>query len=99
MTEMKDVPGFPGYCADLNGNIYSLRRTGVPKVMRPQINGSRMPTLKVTDFQGRTLTRPVNQLLASTYLEEPKEPGYRLWHRNGQWDDCSVQNLIYKKIV
>ena len=90
--EWQDIPGFPRYQANANGQIRSCA-TGDWKVLKPtphSISGYASVTLRV---YGRAITRSVHRLIASTFLGAPS--GRDVNHRNGNKQDNRLENLEY----
>lgn len=90
MKIWKEIPGFGGrYVASDAGEIMSInsRRTGLPRILRPQGYG-----YKHVGVGGRY--RRIHDLVALAFLG-PRPSGFVINHKNGTPTDNRPSNLEY----
>lgn len=85
--EYPEIPGLTGYGASAEGDVLNLR-TGRPVAQRRARNGALQVNI------GKS-TRMVHDLVARAHYGHPLCPGYRVKHRNGDFSDNQVENLVW----
>lgn len=99
-TEMVEIPGFPGYAVDREGNVYSLERKVLSSSGRLRtfpfqkrklgMSWGGYPTVNLR-AQGKYIMRSVHRLMALTFLGV--EPEQFVDHINGNRADNRLGNL------
>lgn len=91
MTRSVYIPNHPNYLVTEDGEVINLRRQ---RVMKPGDNGHRSLHVYLRgDVPGGGKTYQVRRLVADAFLEEKPGPDYVLTHINGDYTDCSAENL------
>jgi hypothetical protein len=96
-SEKREIPGFPGYFADKDGNIWCNRVSGPGnhrdgmrmRRSSPRPDGYIYITLS---RDGKTVGRPVHALVLETFVG-PRPPGFHACHTNGVRHDNRLENL------
>lgn len=101
VTEIKAVPGYPGYYADEKGNIYSCRKGQKMFPMKPtmpsKMQTSRYPSVTLSVVRKRKIIRrrvEIHSIVAETFLG-PRPKGYIIGHRDDDSFNNHVDNLYY----
>jgi hypothetical protein len=88
----RPIPGFPDYCCDVDGNVWSFKKTkGLPIphriTPRPRAGYGRIALLK----DGKSFYRDVHVLMALTFLGPKPFAKARVLH----WDDNRMNNRLH----
>lgn len=87
---MKEIPGYPGYHANRDGNIYSTKRKGVALLMKKGLTNCGYE--KIGFYVDRKKVYPlVHRLILSTFAGHPG--GLHCNHKNGNRTDNRLSNL------
>jgi len=100
MYEIKEIPGYEGYYADTNGEIWSVWRTGckggageVRHKMKLTNKGGGYLIVNLSGGKGNLLRR-VNRLIAETFIVNTCGNPF-VCHRDGNPENNSVGNLYW----
>ena len=92
----KDIPGYPGYMADSNGHIWSVRsnwRGYGERVLSETLDN--YGYCKVRLYRdGERVNKQVHHLVALAFFGKPKL-GYEVRHLNGIRTDNQIDNLLW----
>lgn len=84
----RQVKGHPGYWVTNTGQVWSTRRGGVARRLKPAPNSSGYPSVTL-----RGKTHLVHRLVARAFLGEPE--GRIVRHLDGKKDNPRLDNLVY----
>jgi hypothetical protein len=93
-SDVKEVPGFPGYFVDKQGTVYSTKWRGSGELTprKPSLTSAGYHKLGLTDPDGNVKTMKVHRIIAMTYLPNPKKLEI-VNHKNGKKTDNRLANL------
>lgn len=89
---MRHIPGFPGYRADSEGNIWSFKRNPSGTKLKLRANNNYLEVELCV--LGRRHYRGVHRLVCMAFHGEPQE-GHETRHLNGITIDNRPQNLCW----
>ncbi len=72
---MKPIPDFPGYFADKFGNIYSTKRIGIPRILKPNswyLRNNKRTFYSLRTGQGKKYQRGAVLILSTFISSRPK---------------------------
>lgn len=100
MKTIKDIPNYPGYAIDIDGNVYSQRKpgrrvierlSGKWRIMQPGADKDGY-LLVILQINGIKHTAKVHHLVLETFVGSQPE-GYECSHKNSKCDDNRLSNL------
>lgn len=91
---MKHIPGFEGYAADVNGDIWSFKRPGEPRKLTTDFAKGGYLRVSLTNNHETKLYR-VHRLVLLAYAGECPN-GYEASHINGNRVDNRPCNLVWE---
>lgn len=89
MTE-KQIPGYPEYTVDTEGNIYSFKR-GTKYKMRQNIDATGYPSVHLS-LNGKAKRHNIHRVVAEVFIPNPENKPC-VNHKNSVRHDNSVSNL------
>lgn len=90
--EIKDIPGFPDYRADSDGQIWSQKRWGKWKILKPFLNPAGRPLVSVWNtMNNRKVVHPYCLVLAA--FVGPRPSGMEACHNDGNALNNRPDNL------
>lgn len=94
MEKWRVIEDFPEFAISSDGRVQNIPKQRFINT-RSNLQGFEMVTMY--DDTGHQKTRSVAHLVASAYLEEPKNPNYNsIIHLNGDRLDCRSMNLMWR---
>lgn len=93
MEEWMDIPEFPEYAVSTLGRVQRLRTGRIMKLSRNQRGVIMVGMMK----DGMQHKRSVPILVANAFLDRPRQESFdSVIHLNGDRDDCSAVNLMWR---
>ena len=92
---IRSIPGYPGYYASMDGNIYHLRKsTGDLYLCTGGVVHNGYLTVSIPDASGIKHRRKIHRLIASTFIPNPNN--YTIvCHKDNNPKNNSVGNLYW----
>lgn len=90
---MTEIPGYPGYCADESGEIYSVKSGRPRRLSKRKHNG--YFRVHVTPKDGRGEVSPYVHTLVLTTFVGKRPPGLVCRHLNGNALDNRLSNICW----
>lgn len=93
-TEMKAIPQYPGYYADCNGNIYSMRSGSCRKLSQRLHRGYLHVTVRDSNCPVKEHKEPVHKLILNAFVGS-RQGEQVCRHLNGNATDNRLSNLCW----
>lgn len=100
-TELREIPGYPGYKSGSDGFIYSYTIRGkydyniVPKKLKSAFDGKKKYKHVNLMYNGKAYIRLVHRLVCTTFHGEPAE-GFEVSHLDGNKLNNGSNNLKWE---
>ncbi len=92
MNELKEIPEFPDYCIDKNGNVWSYKKYGnLPLPRKLKIRNKRYKEIRLYS-NGKSEYKLIHRLVLETFIG-PCPEGMETCHNDGNSKNNKLSNL------